>query len=502
MTVRVRFAPSPTGYLHVGGARTALFNWLFARHHGGTFILRIEDTDRKRFVPDSLEDIQENLRWLGLDWDEGPGVGGPYGPYFQSERLELYRRHAEELVAKGAAYYCYCTPQRLEALRKEQMARGQKPGYDRRCRNLSAEERARLEAEGRPRVIRLKVPLEGETTFTDLIRGEITWANAELDDLVLLKSDGFPTYHLANVVDDHLMGITHVIRGDEWISSTPKHVLLYQAFGWEPPVFAHLPLILDPSGKGKMSKRKKKGPGGVEYPVLVREFRQLGYLPEALFNFLALQGWALDDHTELFTREELIRVFDLNRVKASPAAFSYDKLLWMNGVYIRKLSVAELTERVLPFLQRAGLVPDPCPPQVRAKVEQVVALEQERIKTLAELAEVADFFFREIEPPPAKLLTPKKTTPEQALTALRTALERLEALETWDEEALEGVLRPLAAELGLKTGQLFMAVRVAATGRTATPGLFETLAVLGRETTLRRLRQAIPVLEAAVRGEG
>ncbi|RME13378.1 MAG: glutamate--tRNA ligase [Ardenticatenia bacterium] len=486
---RVRFAPSPTGYLHVGGARTALFDWLLARKTGGQFILRIEDTDRKRYVPDSLEDIKENLRWLGLQWDEGPDVGGPYGPYFQSERLEHYRRAAEDLIAKGWAYRCYCTPERLAEVREAQQKAGKAPGYDRHCRFLSDEERAKLEAEGAPYVVRLKVPLEGETVVNDLIRGEIRFENKTLEDVVLLKSDGYPTYHLAVVVDDHLMNITHVLRGDEWIPSAPIHVMLYEAFGWEQPQWVHLPLILDPSGKGKLSKRKKKNPDGTESEnmTLVREFREAGYLPEAMFNFIALLGWAYSGDEEIFTPEQAIAKFDLKDIKKSPAVFSYEKLEWMNGVYIRKLSPEELAERIVPFMQKAGL---------NVTAEQLVPLVpdiQERIKTLAEAPDMLDFFFRDIETPAPEALIPKKLDAEGTRRALEAARAVLAEVE-WTHDAIEAALRQLAKDLGLKPGQLFQPIRIAITGKRVAPPLFTTIEHLGRERVLERLDRAIAVL--------
>ncbi len=488
MKVRVRFAPSPTGYLHVGGARTALYNWLLARHYGGTFILRIEDTDRKRYVPDSLTDILDGLRWLGLDWDEGPEVGGAYGPYSQSERLALYREYAQKLVDAGHAYKCYCSPERLARLREEQRARKQQLGYDRHCRYLTRQQRAEYEARGIVPVIRLAVPLEGRTSFHDLIYGDITVENETLDDLVLLKSDGYPTYHLANVVDDHLMEITHIMRADEWLPSVPKHVLLYRAFGWEPPAFAHLPLILSPTGKGKMSKRKTVTPEGRQMFVLVRDFRAAGYLPEALINYLALLGWSYDDRTELYTREELIRYFDLDRVNPSPAAFSYDKLEWMNGVYIRQLPPDDLAERVLPFLRRAGFDAD------LPTVHRLVPLFQERIKTLADAAGVVDFvFLDEVKPDPVDLV-PKKLTPEETAKALSAARDLLAQLPSFDEETIEAALRGLADELGVKTGALFAPIRVAVTGRKAAPPLFSSLAAVGRERALRRLDRTLEML--------
>ena len=311
MTVRTRFAPSPTGMLHIGGVRTALFCWLYARRHGGTFILRIEDTDRTRYVPDSLQDIIDSLHWLGLDYDEGPEVGGPDGPYFQSQRLALYHEWSDWLIGAGHAYRCYCSEARLDALRRDQAARRDEAlGYDRHCRFLSAEARAELEASGAPSVVRFAMPMEGQTHFVDVLRKLKPWENSQVRDPILIKSDGFPTYHFANVIDDHFMGITHILRGDEWISSVPLHVNLYRAFGWEMPVYAHVPLILDPSGSGKLSKRKKREGG--EYPIFVHEFRQAGYLPESMVNFLALVGWSYDAEHEFFGRDELIRLFDLS----------------------------------------------------------------------------------------------------------------------------------------------------------------------------------------------
>ncbi|HIP96696.1 MAG TPA: glutamate--tRNA ligase [Anaerolineae bacterium] len=490
--VRVRFAPSPTGYLHVGGARTALYNWLFARHHGGTFILRIEDTDRTRYLEDALEDLFTSLRWLGLDWDEGPLVGGDYGPYVQSERLDIYRQYARQLVDEGHAYYCYCSSERLARVRK-QRARGEQTGYDRHCRYLTAKQRADYEAQGIVPVVRLKVPLEGQTTFHDVIRGTTTVDNATLDDLVLLKSDGFPTYHLANVVDDHLMGISHIMRGDEWLPSVPRHVLLYQAFGWEIPVYAHLPVILSPTGKGKLSKRH----GGVE----IRYFRERGYLPEAMVNFLARVGWSYDDKTEIFTREELIACFDLDGVNKSPAAFSYDKLEWMNGVYIRQLAADDLAERLVPFLA-AGLGIEEGELRRRRELRELIPLVRERLKTLADIVALADFFFLEEITYDPQLLIAKKMTAADCAAALDRVIEILESLPDFSEETLETALRGLAGDLGLKAGQLFGIIRVAVTGKKVAPPLFGTLRILGRERVLSRLARAREALHRLAEQDG
>lgn len=488
--VRVRFAPSPTGYLHVGGARTALFNWLFARHHGGVFILRIEDTDRARYQPDALDDIFDSLLWLGLYWDEGPVVGGPHGPYYQSDRQKIYQHYAQKLVEEGHAYKCFCTPERLEAMREEQAKRKEPPGYDRHCRYLTRKEIAELEAAGDPYVIRLAVPLEGQTTVHDLLRGDITVENSTQDDMVLLKSDGFPTYHLANVVDDHLMEITHILRAVEWIPSAPRHKLLYQAFGWEMPILAHTPLILDPSGQGKMSKRKKVV-DGKEYLVQVREFRQAGYLPEAMFNFLALVGWSYDDKTEFMTRQELIERFNIERINPSPAAFPYHKLEHMNGAYIRQMGRGELAQRLIPVLRKAGIQAD------LESMWELTPLIQERIKTLSDVIEMVDFVFREeIEHNPEELIG-KNMTAQESLEALRRARDVLAALPDFKEETLEHALRGLVEEMGLKAGQLFGIIRMATTGKAVSPPLFGTLHVLGREKALRRLERAEETLRRA-----
>ena len=478
--VRVRIAPSPTGYFHIGSARTALFNWLFAQHHGGDFVVRVEDTDRTRYNAEAVSDMVDSLRWLGLDWDEGPEVGGDYGPYYQSERLELYHQYAEQLVDEGNAYRCYCSSQRLAALREQQMAQKTGVGYDRHCRNLTAAQRAGYEAEGITPVIRLKVPLEGQTSFHDVLYGTITVENKTLDDLILLKSDGFPTYHLGVVVDDQLMEISHIMRGDEWLPSVPKHILIYDAFGWKPPIFAHLPLILAPEGKGKLSKRH----GGVE----IRYFRQQGYLPEAMVNYLARVGWSYDDRTEIFDRDELVRYFDLSGINNSPARFSYERLESMNAHYIRQLEVDDLAQRLVPFLRQEGLevaTPDLVP---------LVPLIQERLKTLSEAADWIDFFFQEPDGYDANLLVGKKMTVAESRDALQQARDRLAALPNFEVETIDGALRALADELGLKVGQLLGVVRVAVSGKTVAPPLFETLSILGRERVVARIDRGLEAL--------
>ncbi|MBA7469877.1 Glutamate--tRNA ligase [subsurface metagenome] len=505
--VRVRFAPSPTGYPHVGNIRTALFNWLFARHCGGSFIVRIEDTDVTRKVRGALEAMLESLRWLGLDWDEGPEVGGDYAPYVQSERRDLYQKCAQQLLEGGHAYKCYCSSERLSQMRAEMAERKESMRtYDRCCRDLTQEERDKLEAQDITPVVRFKTPLEGTTSFNDLIKGDVTFDNCTLDDFILLKSDGYPTYHLANIVDDHLMQISHVLRADEWLSSTPRHILLYQALRYEPPEFAHLPMILGPD-RAKLSKRHGA--------TSIIEYRDRGYLPEAMVNFLALLGWALDDKTEIFSKEELFQYFSIGRISKTSAIFNKDKLDWMNGVYIRNMSIAELTEQLLPFLER-DLPEEVKRPISKEYVQQIAPLIQERLTRFGEAAELCKFYF--IEPVPqtilptdisseekfgmptiypgdklvydAKLLLGKNLTKEAAMAGLEAALRQLQDVP-FDASSLDLELRFLAGELGLKTGDFFGLLRIAVTGRTAAPPLFQTMAVLGRERCLRRIEAAL-----------
>jgi glutamyl-tRNA synthetase len=482
--VRVRYAPSPTGFPHMGNIRSALFNWLFARHHKGVFIIRIEDTDVARKVDGAVDSILDSMRWLGLDWDEGPEVGGDYGPYFQSQRLHLYKEAAEQLVRQGDAYYCYCSPERLEQMRKEQMARKQPPGYDRLCRKFTPEERAKKEAEGITPVVRFKIPLVGKTVFTDLLRGEVVFDNSRMDDLVLLKSDGYPTYHLANVVDDHLMEISHVMRAEEWLSSTPRHLLMYQAFGYEPPRFVHLPMILG-TDRSKLSKRHGA--------VSITKYKENGYLPETMLNFLTLLGWSLDDKTEIFSQQELIDNFSLERVSRTAAIFNVEKLNWMNGLYIRKLTPNEFFESVKPFLMKDGLATSALKTNEKY-VRDILPLVHERIKLLSEVPELISFFFVEELDYEASLLTDKKITRETAVTALEASRQKIEHLQDFNIEALEASLRPLVEEVGVKTGQLFGVLRTATTGQLVAPPLFETMTVLGKERCLRRINTALEKL--------
>jgi glutamyl-tRNA synthetase len=475
MSVRVRIAPSPTGMPHVGNFRTFLFNWLFARQQGGKFLIRIEDTDQARRVPGSEEALYDAFHWLGLDWDEGPLVGGPFGPYIQSERLPIYHEHVERLIQEGRAYRCYCSSERLEALRAEQQARKEPPGYDRLCRNLSAAERAAREADGGPHVVRFAVPLEGTTTCHDLIHGDVTWENRVLDDFVILKSDGFPTYHLAHLVDDHLMEISHVLRGEQWTSSATRHILLYQAFGWEPPLFGHLPDLLGPDKK-KLSKRH--GATGIQ------EFRDSGYLPEALLNYLALCGWSPGTDEEIFTLDELVQRFSLDRVSPSGAIFDHTKLEWFNGMYIRAMESAMLVDRVRPFLPDAG------GDQTDADLIPVIELIHDRLKVLTEVPELTEFFFTEsVEFDPRQIVR-QGMSPEATANALMASADLTAEIAPFEHTAMEPAYRELCERLEFKTSQLFMAIRVGITGKTATPPLFETMQVLGRERSVRRLREA------------
>ena len=483
----VRFAPSPTGYLHVGGARTALFNFLFARHHHGTFILRIEDTDQKRYQPEALAEIFTSLKWLGLNWDEGPESGGERGPYFQSQRTELYRRHAEELLAAGKAYRCFCTEERLAAMRevqeKAKMAQGS--GYDRHCRTLPAAEAAALLAAGTPHVVRLKVPDDRAVVFNDMIRGAITTQSAQLDDLVLLKSDGFPTYHLANVVDDHLMGITHVLRGDEWIASTPKHILIYEACGWQPPLFAHMPVILAADG-GKLSKRRGA--------ASVLDYQRNGTLPQALVNFLALLGWAPGDDREIMAMDELIAAFSLERVNPKSAVFDETKLDWMNGQYLQQLSDEVLLPEVLSLWKQAGiLVSDNASDRLYA--QKVIGLFKERSKKIAEIAEKGRYFY--CDPAEYEAQAARKHFKAETAPLLKTLAEKISALETFDRDALEGLYQSLAEAMGLSTGKLIHPTRLAVSGVSFGPGLYEMLELLGRKTVLRRMLAALDWISGA-----
>ena len=489
--VRVRFAPSPTGIQHVGGYRTALFDWLLARHYGGQFLLRIEDTDTARTVPGAVDAILEGFRWLGLGWDEGPEVGGPYGPYFQTQRRDIYLRCTEQLIASGHAYRCFCTPERLAGVRESLRARGEPPRYDRRCRRLTPDEIAARLAAGETYTVRLAVPYDGTTRFHDELRGMVSFENASLDDAVLLKSNGLPTYHLANVIDDHLMAISHVIRAEEWIPSAPLHIITYAAFGWRPPLFAHVPDVLGLDGK-KLSKRH-----GAK---TLQDLRAQGFLPAAVINYLALLGWSFDDKENVLSLDQIAVAFTLERVGVAGARYDEGRLLWFNGYYIRQLAPDELTTRALPFMERphaeGGLPDGVARPLDRAYTARVLQLEQERMKLLAEAPSMTEFFFTPTITYEPKLLIAKQMDAPRTLDGLRRAETLLTGAPQWAAAALEAPLRELVTELGLKPVQLFTSLRVAVTGRTVSPPLFETMEVLGREVSLTRLRQAIKQLEA------
>ncbi|MBT3362178.1 MAG: glutamate--tRNA ligase [Chloroflexi bacterium] len=483
--VRVRFAPSPTGIPHIGNMRTALFNWLFARHSDGKFILRIEDTDQTRKVEGAIEKIYESLGWLGLEWDEGPDVGGDSGPYMQSERLDYYQSAAKRLVEQGDAYHCYCSSERLAEMRAEQSKRKEPPRYDRTCRELTAGQRAQKEAEGLASVVRYKIPFEGITSFDDEVYGYVEFQNALLDDYVILKSDGFPTYHLANVVDDHMMQISHVIRADEWLSSTPKHVLLYKALEYNSPKYAHMPMTF---GKDKAKLSKRHG------ATALLDYKDMGYLPEAMINFLVLLGWSLDDKTEIFSRDDLIQHFSLDRISKTGAVFNAEKLNWFNGYYIRQLTTDELIERVMPLLD-AQLPADVKRPIDTEYLKEIIPLIHERLKLLTEITEFVSFFFVDDIEHKADELIGKKMTQDSSIAVLEASLPKLESLAKFDTESLEQVLRPLAEELGLKTGQLFGTLRVATTGKTVAPPLFQTMEVLGQDKCLKRIGLALEKLK-------
>jgi glutamyl-tRNA synthetase len=478
--VRVRFAPSPTGFLHVGGARTALFNWLYARRHGGAFVLRIEDTDAERSSWDMVEGIVEGLRWLGLDWDEGPDVGGPHAPYFQSRRLDQYRAMAERLVAEGHAYYCYCTSDALEA--KRQAAEAVSGGwmYDRTCRTLSAPAIAQLESAGAPRAIRFLTP-EGRTAFDDLVHGAIAFDNANIEDFVILRSDGHPTYHLSVVVDDIDMAMSHVVRGDDHISNTPKQLLLYEALGQRPPAFAHVPLILGPDKK-RLSKRHGA--------TSVMEYQRLGYLPEAMVNFLALLGWSPGGDRELFTRDGLIQAFDLSGISGGNAVFNAEKLDWFNQQHITRMTPEALADRLEPVLRAEGLWRPEYRAERRTWFVKLVELFQPRLKRLVTF------------PDDARPLLEDQLTMEEAAVRRHLSKPELRApLAAWraamadttpfDKDALDGELRSVAERLGVKAATLIHATRVAVTGRAVSPGLFEVIEMLGRDRTLARLDAAL-----------
>ena len=490
MDVRVRYAPSPTGLQHIGGIRTALYNYFFARSQGGKFILRVEDTDRERYSDESLEDLYSTLDWLGIRWDEGPVVGGPCGPYIQSERFDIYKQYAQQLVKEGKAYYCYCSAERLEALRKEQTeSKSEYQGYDRHCANLTDEERAEYERQGIKPVIRFRVPTEGKTTFHDILMGDISRRNRDISpDPIILKSDGFPTYHLANVIDDHLMGITHIMRAQEWIPSGPLHVLLYQAFGWEIPQYCHLPMVM---GKDRQKLSKRHG------STAVRDFRAKGYLPEAIINYVALVGWSLDGSTEFFTREELEKCFTLSGIHKSPAIFDYKKLDWFNGQYIRACSDERLVSLIVPYLQEAGFVHDPMTEEESSKVAALVKPAKERMKVLSDIVPLSAFIFRDEPVTDKSVYIAKGSDEEKTVKALsegsRILISGLK--EGKEQTQIEEGLAALSTALEIKVNGVFQPIRVAITNSAVSLPLFDSIELLGLDEAERRLCRGLSILE-------
>jgi glutamyl-tRNA synthetase len=499
MSVRVRYAPSPTGRPHIGNFRSALYNYLFARKHAGTFFLRIEDTDRARLVERGIEMTIEMLVKMGLKYDEGPYLRddgtisqrGSKGPYIQSERLDIYRQHSDILIKAGKAYPCFCTPERLEELRRAQEATKSPTGYDRRCRSIAPDEAARRAMTER-HVVRFKMPLEGETEFHDLVRGPVSFSNALLDDHVLLKSDGYPTYHLASVVDDHLMETTHVIRGEEWLPSTPKHLLLYAAFGWPPPRFAHMPLLLNPD-RSKLSKRQGD--------VAVEDYLDKGYLPEALINFVALLGWTPSEEREIASLDELVAAFALEDVSPSGAVFNHEKLDWLNGKYLRSMPLDRLAERAAPFFVRSGILEEADGGWRLVKgggllnmedLGRLISIERERVKTLSELPEAVAFLFGDAPDYPIQRLAWKGQTMPEVAIRIDGLLEKIGTIDetAFDPKDLEAELRGFIAENGWGNGDTLWPLRVALSGREKSPGPFEIMAVLGKMKVIRRLEVA------------
>ncbi|MGI6667494.1 MAG: glutamate--tRNA ligase [Bacillota bacterium] len=484
--VRVRFAPSPTGYLHIGGARTALFNYLFARHHGGKFILRIEDTDTERTIKDSAEKLMEAFRWLGLSWDEGPIVGGPKGPYYQSQRQDLYAKYAEELVAKGAAYKCYCTPEELAAEREKARLERKAPRYSGRCRSLTPDQVALFEGEGRKPVIRLRTRDEGVTVVHDLVHGDVTFRNEEIADFVIMKSDGFPTYNYACVIDDWQMGLTHVIRADEHLSNTPKQQWIYEALGAPMPKFAHVPMILAPD-RSKLSKRH-----GAQ---TVEEFMDKGYLPEAILNYIVLLGWTPPDATkEMMTLSEMVELFDLDRVSSTPAVYDTTKMTWMNGQYLRMKTPKELMEMYIPVAEKLGLATEE---ELRGRgtwLRKVILALRERSKTIDEMVESSAFFFRsphEYDEAGVRKLFTKAGVTE----LLRKGAAALDAVQDWTLENVESSYRQLIAREGIKGGDIIHPTRLALSGKTVGPSLFDIIEILGKTESVARLKAAASYVE-------
>ncbi len=480
--VRVRIAPSPTGKLHIGNARTGLFNFLYARRYGGTFILRIDDTDEERSTAESEQAIYDGLKWLGVTWDEGPDIGGPYPPYKQTERFQTYKDALGKMLEDGSAYYCFCPPDELDQKRQAAEKAHIIYRYDNACRSVTLEEARKRIANGERAVIRLRTPDNFDASFTDLIRGYIEVDSAAFDDFVIAKPGGAPLYNFATVIDDHLMYITHILRGQDHLTNTSKQILIYKALGYELPQFGHFSLILDTNRK-KLSKR-----AGAVY---IGDFQEQGYLPHAIANFIALIGWSPGDNREKMTMQEMIDSFSLDKVQKGDAIFDPEKLKWLNSVYIREMPLAQLVESVKPFLKKAGF---DLSQYSEEWIEKVVALEQERIRVFSEAEELFDFFFKDLPYDVSLLLTKKRTEAEIANALIQTK-ESLEGIEDWTKDELENTCRALSVQMGWQPGDLFMPIRVAVTGKKATPPLFETMEVLGKSLSLNRIDKAVQLLK-------
>jgi glutamyl-tRNA synthetase len=487
--VRVRFAPSPTGRTHLGSGRTALYNYLLARQTGGTFILRIEDTDQKRYVQGAEKELIDSLHWLGIEWDEGPGVGGPNAPYHQSERREIYQEYARQLIDSGHAYYCFCTPERLDQVRKEQISKKLNPRYDRLCRQLVPDEALQRVKNGERHVVRFKVPETGSITAHDMLRGDITVDNSALDDNVIIKSDGLALYHLAAMVDDHLMGITHVIRGSEWLSTFPLHAHIIRAFGWHEPQWVHLSVFLKPSGKGKMAKRDTEQAIKDGHSIFIKDLESLGYIPEGVVNWVGLMGWSYDDHTEFFTMQDLIDKFSLEHLNPSPAAINFTKLDYFNGLHTRNLSRDDLAHRLAPYITNAGYQLN------EAILYQAIPIIRERLVTLDDVIPVAGFFFKDSVSPDPNRLVAAGLTPSESADIARKAYQILASLPQINKDLAEPLIRNFVADSGLKAGQVFGLLREAVMGQKDSPPLFESMEIIGKDKVLYRLQSAITMLE-------
>ncbi|WP_176586162.1 glutamate--tRNA ligase [Priestia megaterium] len=476
--VRVRYAPSPTGHLHIGNARTALFNYLFARNQNGKFIIRIEDTDQKRNIEGGEESQLRYLKWLGIEWDESIDVGGEYGPYRQSERTEIYQKYTEELLEKGLAYHCYCTSEELEKEREEQQANSQMPRYSGKCRNLTAEQRAELEAEGREPSIRFRVPSNKEIKWNDIVKDEVSFESEGIGDFVIVKKDGTPTYNYAVAIDDYLMKMTHVLRGDDHISNTPKQILVYEALGWTPPVFGHMTLIVN-ENRRKLSKRDES------IIQFIEQYKELGYLPEALFNFITMLGWSPVGEEEIFSKEQFIEIFDPARLSKSPALFDTSKLRWMNNQYMKQLDLDEVVALSVPHLVKAGKVEEARDAETEQWVRDLVALYQEQMSFGAEIVELTEMFFKkEIDySEEAKAVLAEEQVPE----VLKAFAEEISSLEEFSADEIKAATKAVQKATGQKGKKLFMPIRVATTGETHGPELPKAISLLGKETVLARL---------------